>query len=50
MFHDRTLQEMCITVPQTMAQFSQLGGVGERKLEKYGPDFLAVINSHLASG
>ncbi|MEH6467027.1 MAG: DNA helicase RecQ [Porticoccus sp.] len=49
-FHDRTLQEMCITVPQTMAQFSQLGGVGERKLEKYGPDFLAVINGHLASG
>lgn len=47
-FHDRTLQEMCITVPQTMAQFSQLGGVGERKLEKYGPDFLAVINGHLA--
>ncbi|MEH6468248.1 MAG: DNA helicase RecQ [Porticoccus sp.] len=49
-FHDRTLQEMCITVPQTMAQFSQLGGVGERKLEKYGPGFLEVINGHLASG
>ncbi len=47
-FHDRTLQEMCVTVPQNMEQFSQLGGVGERKLEKYGPGFLQVINEHLA--
>lgn len=47
-FHDRTLQEMCVTVPQNMEQFSQLGGVGERKLEKYGPDFLQAINEHLA--
>lgn len=49
-FHDRTLQEMCVTVPQTMEQFGQLGGVGERKLDKYGPAFLQVINNHLASG
>jgi ATP-dependent DNA helicase RecQ len=47
-FHDRTLQEMCVTVPQNMEQFSQLGGVGERKLEKYGPGFLQAINEHLA--
>lgn len=47
-FHDRTLQEMCVTVPQNMEQFSQLGGVGERKLEKYGPGFLQAINNHLA--
>jgi ATP-dependent DNA helicase RecQ len=48
-FHDRTLQEMCVTVPQTMEQFGQLGGVGERKLDKYGPAFLQVINDHLVS-
>ncbi len=47
-FHDRTLQEMCVTVPQTMEQFGQLGGVGERKLDKYGPAFLQVINEYLA--
>jgi len=46
-FHDRTLQEMCVTVPQTMEQFGQLGGVGERKLDKYGPAFLQVINEYL---
>jgi ATP-dependent DNA helicase RecQ len=47
-FHDRTLQEMCVTVPQTMEQFGQLGGVGERKLDKYGPAFLQVINEYMA--
>jgi ATP-dependent DNA helicase RecQ len=48
-FHDRTLQEMCLLVPQTLAEFSQLSGVGERKLEKYGNDFLQVIINHLAA-
>jgi ATP-dependent DNA helicase RecQ len=47
-FHDRTLQEMCVTVPQTLEQFGQLGGVGERKLDKYGLAFLQVINEYLA--
>jgi ATP-dependent DNA helicase RecQ len=46
-FHDRTLQEMCVDVPQTLSEFSRLNGVGERKLEKYGAEFLQVINEHL---
>jgi ATP-dependent DNA helicase RecQ len=46
-FHDRTLQEMCVDVPQTLSEFSRLNGVGERKLEKYGAEFLLVINEHL---
>jgi ATP-dependent DNA helicase RecQ len=46
-FHDRTLQEMCVDVPQTLSAFSRLNGVGERKLEKYGAEFLQVINEHL---
>lgn len=48
-FHDSTLQEMCATMPQSMAEFARLGGVGERKLVKYGGEFLQVINDHLAS-
>ena len=48
-FHDRALQEMCITVPQNLSQFSDISGVGERKLEKYGPSFLSVINEHFAT-
>ncbi len=47
-FHDRTLQELCVSVPQTLSQFSEIGGVGERKLGKYGAIFLAVINEHLS--
>ena len=48
-FHDATLQEMCLRLPQTMEEFSELSGVGERKLERYGPAFVAVINQHLAA-
>ena len=47
-FHDRTLQEMCTTLPQNLMQFGRITGVGERKLDKYGDSFLAVINEHLA--
>ena len=48
-FHDRSLQEMCIAVPQNLAQFAEIGGVGERKLEKYGAAFLRVINDHMGA-
>ena len=48
-FHDATLQEMCLRLPQTMEEFSELSGVGERKLERYGPAFVGVINQHLAA-
>ena len=46
-FHDRTLQEMCTELPQNLAQFGRLSGVGERKLDKYGEAFLGVISAHL---
>jgi ATP-dependent DNA helicase RecQ len=49
-FHDRTLQEMCITLPRTLAQFGRITGVGERKLDKYGNGFLQVIEEHVAAG
>ncbi len=48
-FHDRTLQEMCAVLPQNLAQFGRISGVGERKLEKYADGFLAVIKGHLAA-
>lgn len=46
-FHDSTLQEMAITRPRDMSEFSLISGVGERKLDKYGPAFLDVISEHL---
>jgi ATP-dependent DNA helicase RecQ len=45
-FHDRTLQEMCLQQPRSLPEFAALAGVGERKLDKYGPAFLAVIEQH----
>jgi ATP-dependent DNA helicase RecQ len=42
-FHDSTLQEMCVMQPGSMSQFAELSGVGQRKLDKYGEAFLAVI-------
>jgi ATP-dependent DNA helicase RecQ len=48
-FHDSTLQEMCAVMPQSITEFARLGGVGERKLDKYAGDFLQVINEHLSA-
>ena len=45
-FHDKTLQAMAREQPKRLDDFSRLPGVGERKLEKYGSDFLQVIISH----
>jgi ATP-dependent DNA helicase RecQ len=47
-FHDSTLQEMCASLPQDMDAFSQLNGVGERKLLKYGPAFIRILQEHRA--
>lgn len=46
-FHDKTLKEMCLELPTNTLQMARISGVGERKLDKYGFDFLAVINTHL---
>jgi ATP-dependent DNA helicase RecQ len=45
-FHDRTLQEMCLNQPRDPIQFGRITGVGERKLDKYGSQFLQVISDH----
>ena len=47
-FHDTSLQQMCVDLPRDMNAFSLVSGVGERKLEKYGPAFIRVISDHLA--
>ncbi|KZX60661.1 ATP-dependent DNA helicase RecQ [Halioglobus sp. HI00S01] len=46
-FHDRTLQEMCVVLPRSKTAFGRISGIGERKLDKYGDDFIAVIDRHL---
>ena len=46
-FTDATLQDMVFKKPLTLEAFSDVKGVGEAKLEKYGTQFIAVIRSIL---
>ena len=48
-FHDSTLQEMCRRLPRTLAEFAELPGVGEHKLEHYGAEFVRIINDYPAA-
>jgi len=42
-FHDATLMEMVDRRPQTLEQLGLISGIGSKKLEAYGDEFLAVI-------
>ncbi|MFW8593990.1 DNA helicase RecQ [Cribrihabitans neustonicus] len=42
-FPDRTLIEMAERRPETLDQMARISGVGAKKLERYGDDFLSVI-------
>ncbi|QQA42934.1 DNA helicase RecQ [Pelagovum pacificum] len=42
-FNDRTLIEMAETRPKTLDDMAQIGGVGAKKLDSYGRDFLEVV-------
>ena len=43
-FHDTVLLEMSAAKPAILSDLRGMKGVGDRKLERYGPIFLAVIN------
>ena len=42
-FHDATLAEMAARKPRTPEDLALISGVGQRKVEKYGATFLAVV-------
>jgi len=42
-FNDRTLRELAVIKPDSHHKFSQIHGVGERKVKKYGDIFLSAI-------
>ncbi|HZJ01219.1 MAG TPA: HRDC domain-containing protein, partial [Gemmatimonadaceae bacterium] len=44
-FSDRTLAEMALRRPATLAAMANVRGVGEMKLARYGEEFLSVIKS-----
>jgi len=44
-FHDATLIELLTIKPDSLQAFSAIGGVGQKKLDKYAQDFMQVITS-----
>jgi len=42
-FHDATLRQIAAVAPATLAELSEIGGVGEAKLAKYGEQILEVL-------
>ena len=44
-FNDKTLIDMCVSLPKTPEELLGVSGVGENKLEKYGQRFLDAIAS-----
>jgi ATP-dependent DNA helicase RecQ len=33
--------------PETLGELGRISGVGAKKLETWGPDFIAVVREHL---
>ena len=48
-FPDSSLRLMAQQRPQTLEEFAQISGVGQRKLEAYGEQFTKVIRDHCAA-
>ena len=46
-FSDKTLKDMSVLKPRNNDEFLLVSGVGEKKMEVYGPLFLPVIESYL---
>jgi len=44
-FHDATLKQMAADKPQMASAMIEITGVGQTKLERYGPAFLEVISA-----
>ena len=49
-FHDAALREMIVRRPRTLEQFSEVPGVGQAKLARYGEEFIAALLGHARSG
>jgi ATP-dependent DNA helicase RecQ len=46
-FNDATLIEMAEQTPITASEMLSVNGVGMRKLERFGKEFMALIRSHV---
>jgi len=44
-FHDATLQEIAVRKPATLEALGTVSGIGDRKLEAYGPALIELLNN-----
>ena len=49
-FTDATLEDIVRKRPTSYAQLSDVSGIGEVKLERYGRDVLAIVREYVAPG
>ncbi|MBU7579355.1 MAG: DNA helicase RecQ [Porphyrobacter sp.] len=47
-FHDSVLRDMALQCPETLGELGRIPGVGAKKLETWGADFIAVVRDHLS--
>ncbi len=47
-FTDASLREMSVKKPRTIQEFLNISGVGSRKAERYGREFIAVIEKYVS--
>lgn len=45
-FHDKVLREMALHKPHNATEMEYISGVGSKKMERYGAEFLEVIAQH----
>jgi ATP-dependent DNA helicase, RecQ family len=48
-FHDSALKEMARSRPCSLAELSKVPGVGQKKLESYGDEFVGVIRGYVGA-
>lgn len=46
-FSDATLSDMCAKLPTNKKEFLNISGVGERKMELYGGQFIDAVNNYI---
>ncbi len=47
-FTDASLREMSVKKPRTMQEFLNISGVGSRKAERYGRQFISIVEDYLS--
>ncbi len=46
-FHDSVLREMAVRKPTSTSELLSISGIGEKKANKYGENFLSIVSKHL---